>query len=41
MHKADIVSLNEAEWRIVNSTMLVWEGEEVGQQQQREFLTTE
>jgi hypothetical protein len=41
MHKAIIFTPNETESRIVNSTMLVTEGEEVGQEQQHDFLTTD
>jgi hypothetical protein len=42
MHKAIIVTPNEAERRIVNSTMLiVVETEEIGKEQQHEFITTE
>jgi hypothetical protein len=41
MHKAIIMTPNEAERRIVNSTMLVTEGEEISADQQEEFVTTE
>jgi hypothetical protein len=42
MHKAIIVSPDDAERRIVNSTMLaVGEGDEIGPEQQRDFVTTE
>ncbi len=41
MHKAIIVTPNEAERRIVNSTMLVTEGEEVAAEKQEEFVTTD
>jgi hypothetical protein len=42
LHKAIIVTPNDAERRIVNSTMLVvGDGEEIGQQQQREFVATD
>lgn len=42
MHKAIIVSPDDAERRIVNSTMLaVGEGEEIGSEQQRDFVTTD
>jgi hypothetical protein len=42
MHKAIIVTPDEAERRIVNSTMLsVGEGNEIGQEQQEEFVTTD
>jgi len=42
MHKAIIVTLNDAERRIVNSTMLaVGEGDEIGQEQQQEFVKTD
>lgn len=40
MHKAIIVTPNEAERRIVNSTMLVTEGEEVAAEKQEEFVGT-
>jgi hypothetical protein len=42
MHKAVIVTPNEAQKRIVNSTMLVADGgEETSQERQREFVTTD
>ena len=42
MHKAIIVTPNDAERRIVNSTMLVvGHGEEIDQEQEREFVTTD
>jgi hypothetical protein len=41
MHKAIIVTPNDAESRIVNSTMLVMDGEEVSAEMQEEFVTTE
>jgi hypothetical protein len=41
MHRALIVTPNEAERRIVNSTMLVSPGEELGPEKQREFVTTD
>lgn len=41
MHKAIIVTPDETEQRIVNSTMLITEGEEIGQEQQQEFVTTD
>jgi hypothetical protein len=41
MHKAEIVNPTEAERRIVNSTMLVTEGDEIGPDKQREFVTTD
>lgn len=42
MHKAEIAEPNEAERRIVNSTMLVIGAvEDVGAEQQREFIQTE
>jgi hypothetical protein len=41
MHKAIIVTPDEAESRIVNSTMLVMDGEEVSAEMQEEFVTTE
>ena len=41
MHKAIIVTPNEAERRIVNSTMLVTEGEEIGVDMQEEFVRTD
>jgi hypothetical protein len=40
MHKAITVTPNEGERRIVNSTMLVTDGEEFGPEKQREFVTT-
>jgi hypothetical protein len=42
MHKAEIINPTEAERRIVNSTMLaVGGGEEVGQEQVRQFVSTD
>ena len=41
MHKAIIVTPDETEGRIVNSTMLVTEGEEIGIAKQQEFVTTD
>jgi hypothetical protein len=41
MHKAIIVTPNEAERRIVNSTMLVTSGDELGLEKQREFVATD
>ena len=42
MHKAIIVTSDDAERRIVNSTMLaVGETDEIGQEQQRDFVTTD
>jgi hypothetical protein len=41
MHKAVIVTPDEAEPRIVNSTMLATEGEEVAAEQQKDFATTD
>jgi hypothetical protein len=42
MHKAIIVSPDDAEQRIVNSTMLaVGDSDEIGPEQQREFVTTD
>jgi hypothetical protein len=41
MHKAVIVTPNEAERRIVNSTMLVTEGEEIAADKQEEFVRTD
>jgi hypothetical protein len=41
MHKAEIVTPTESERRSVNSTLLVTEGEEIGQDQQHDFLTTD
>lgn len=42
MHKAIIVTPDDAERRIVNSTMLaVSESDEMGQEQQQEFVTTD
>jgi hypothetical protein len=40
MHKAIIVTPDEAERRIVNSTMLVTEGEEIGVEKREEFVRT-
>ena len=41
MHKAIIVTPNEAERRIVNSTMLAVGGEEISGEKQEEFVTTD
>jgi hypothetical protein len=41
MHKAIIPIPNEAQRRIVNSTMLVTEGDEIGAEKQAEFLRTD
>jgi len=41
MHKAIIVTPDEAERRIVNSTMLVTEGDEIGVDKQEEFVATD
>lgn len=41
MHKAVIVTPNEAERRIINSTMLVTEGEEISIEKQEEFVMTD
>jgi hypothetical protein len=41
MHKALIVTPNEAERGIVNSTMLVTEGEEIATEKQEEFVRTD
>jgi hypothetical protein len=41
MHKAIIVTPDETERRIVNSTMLVTEGEEISRDKQEEFVTTD
>jgi hypothetical protein len=41
MHKAEIVNPNDAERRIVNSTMLAAGGEEIGQEKQEAFVTTD
>jgi hypothetical protein len=41
MHKAIIVTPDEAERRIVNSTMLVTEGDEIGIDKQEEFVATD
>lgn len=42
MHKAIIVTPNDAERRIVNSTMLaVGDGDEIGLEQQQDFVTTD
>jgi len=41
MHKAIIVTPNEDERRIVNSTMLVTEGDEISAEKQEEFVTTD
>lgn len=41
MHKAIIVTPDEAERRIVNSTMLVGEGEEIGVDKQEEFVSAD
>ena len=40
MHKAEVVNLTESERRIVNSTMLVTEGGEIGKERQEEFVRT-
>jgi hypothetical protein len=41
MHKAVIVTPDAAERRIVNSTMLAVGGDEIGIDQQQEFVTTD
>ena len=41
MHKAEVVNLTESERRIVNSTMLVTEGEENSPEKLHEFVTTD
>lgn len=41
MHKAIIVTPDDAERRIVNSTMLAVGGDEIGFEKQEEFVTTE
>jgi hypothetical protein len=41
MHKAIIVTPDESERRIVNSTMLVTEGEEIGVEKQEAFIRTD
>jgi hypothetical protein len=41
MHKAIILTPDESEQRIVNSTMLVTIGEEIGVEKQKEFVRTE
>jgi hypothetical protein len=41
MHKATIDTPNDAERRIVNSTMLVTEGEEIAAEKQAEFVSTD
>ena len=41
MHKAIIVTPNEAESRIVNSTMVVMDGEEISADKQEEFVATD
>ncbi len=41
MHKAEIVTPDEAQRRIVNSTMLATEGEEMGQKHQEEFVRSD
>jgi hypothetical protein len=41
MHKAIIVTPNNADRRIVNSTMLVTEGEEISVEKQQEFVSTD
>lgn len=41
MHKAIIVTPNDAESRIVNSTMVVTEGEELSAEKQEEFAATD
>jgi hypothetical protein len=40
MHKAEVMVPTESERRIVNSTMLVTEGEEISPEKLREFVTT-
>ena len=40
MHKAEVMDPTEPERRIVNSTMLVTDGEENSPEKQREFVTT-
>jgi hypothetical protein len=41
MHKAEIVNPSESERRLVNSMMLVTEGEEIEQDRQEEFVRAE
>ena len=41
MHKATIVTPDEAERRIVNSTMLVTDGDEFSADKQEEFVSTD
>ena len=41
MHKAEVVNTTESERRIVNSTMLVTEGEENSPEKLHEFVTTD
>ncbi len=41
MHKAFIINPNESERRIINSTMLCTEGQELGDDLQREFVRTD
>ena len=41
MHKAEVMDPTESERRIVNSTMLVTDGEENSPEKQREFVTTD
>jgi hypothetical protein len=41
MHKAIIVTPDDAERRIVNSTMLVTEGDEISADKQEEFVRTD
>jgi hypothetical protein len=41
MHKAILVTPNETERRIVNSTMLTTEGEEISDEKKKEFVCTE
>jgi hypothetical protein len=41
MHKAVIVTPDESEQRIINSTMLVTGGEEIGIEKQEEFMATD
>jgi hypothetical protein len=41
MHKAEVMDPTESERRIVNSTMLVTEGEEYSPEEQRKFVTTD
>jgi hypothetical protein len=41
MQEAIIVTPDEAEQRVVNSTMLVTEGDEISAEQQAEFVRTD